>query len=305
MGAWHLAFLAGVGIISARGLNRGIEIANRIRGPLLLALMLILVVYALMTGDVVRAARFALLPSAAGLSGAAILAAIGQAFFATGVGMAMMIAYGAYVPRGTSLVRAALLISGSIVLVSLLATALVFPLVFRYGMDPAAGPALVFDVLPTAFAEMPAGRLIETSFFLLLVLAALTPSLAAFEPVVAWLEQRGLRRDSAAGVTAALAWVVGLGSVLSFSLWSHWYPFGAIPGFATSTFFDIADFVSSNVLLPLGALLTCALIGWWQSWDTFESELIDSTTRARRACRFLLRYVCPVAILGVFAAAYL
>ena len=91
-----------------------------------------------------------------------VLVAIGQAFYATGVGMAMMIAYGAYVPAGASLVRSALSISGSIVLVSLLATVLVFPLVYRYGLDPAQGPDLVFKVLPVIFAEMPAGRVVGT-----------------------------------------------------------------------------------------------------------------------------------------------
>jgi NSS family neurotransmitter:Na+ symporter len=165
MGTWQVAFLLLAALISAAGLRRGIEAANRIRAPAFLLLMLILVAYACMIGDVARGLRFALWPNWSRLSAAGVLAAIGQAFFATGVGMAMMIAYCAYVPRSVSLLRSALTISGSILLVSLLATLIIFPLVFRYGVDPAQGPELVFQVLPALFAEMPAGRLVGSLLF--------------------------------------------------------------------------------------------------------------------------------------------
>ena len=139
-------------------MSRGIEVANRIRAPALLVLLLVLATYALATGDpaAVRAGlAFAFAPNFSAITPQVVLAAIGQAFYATGVGMAMMLAYGSYMARGTSLVRPALYISGSILLVSLLATLTIFPLVFRYGMDPAQGSELVFDVLATVFAEMP------------------------------------------------------------------------------------------------------------------------------------------------------
>jgi len=192
-----------------------------------------------------------------------VLVAIGQAFYATGVGMAMMIAYGAYVPAGASLVRSALSISGSIVLVSVLATVLVFPLVYRYGLDPAQGPDLVFKVLPVIFAEMPAGRVIGTLFFLLLILAALTPTIAGMEPLVAWLQQRGrLSRSVAVTAVAGATWLMGLGSVFSFNSWAHWYPLRVLPRFAGMTVFDILDPITSDVMLPAGALLTCVLMGW-------------------------------------------
>src|SRR5690606_9655532 len=145
---WQLLFLGLVGWITARGLNRGIEIANKIRAPGLLILLLVLVAYALIEGDV-RGLAFAFQPDLSKLSGELVLAAVGQAFYATGVGMAMMLAYGSYVPNDVSLVRSALWISASIVVVSVLATAMVFPLVFQYGLNPAQGPDLVFNVLPT------------------------------------------------------------------------------------------------------------------------------------------------------------
>ncbi len=158
IGLWHIAFLVIMAVISSRGLNRGIELANKIRAPGLLFLLGILVLYSLWTGDVRRGLTFAFQPDFSAINAQVVLAAIGQAFYATGVGQAMMIAYGAYVAPGTSLVRTSFVITGAILLVSLLSTLMVFPLVFGYGMDPAQGSQLVIEVLPRAFAEMPAGR---------------------------------------------------------------------------------------------------------------------------------------------------
>ena len=144
--------------------------------------------------------------------------------------MAMMLAYG-HAPAAR---RAVCAYPWPILLVSLLATLTIFPLVFPYGMTPAAGTELVFDVLATVFAQMPGGRLFGTLFFLLLVLAALTPSVAGLEPLVAWLEQhRRLSRARAAIIAALCVWTLGVGSVLSFNLWSGWHPLGALSIFRT------------------------------------------------------------------------
>jgi NSS family neurotransmitter:Na+ symporter len=300
---WQLAFVAVVAVISARGVNRGIEIANKIRAPALLILMLILVGYSLATGDVERGLRFAFAPDFSKLSPQVLLDAVGQAFYATGVGMAMMIAYGAYVPRGISLVRSALWITGSIVLVSVLATLMVFPLVFRYGMNPAQGSELVFEVLPTAFAEMPGGRIIGTLFFVLLAFAALTPSIAGLEPLVAWFEQRGrMKRTTAVYLTAAATWALGIGSVLSFSLWKSWHPLGFLHRFADSSFFSVVDSLS-NIFLPVGALLTSVFLGWFVATRIPPEELEPMSPSTRRALLFSLRWICPAAILAVLVAA--
>lgn len=301
--AWQALFIAGVTFISARGVGRGIETASRLRAPALLVLLLTLDAYALWTGDVRTALHFAFAPHWQSLSAGMVLAAIGQAFYATGVGLAMMLAYGSYMGRDASLVRPALYVTGSILIVSLLATLLVFPLVFRFHMDPAAGPALVFDVLPTAFAVMPGGRLIGTVFFLLLILAALTPTLAAFEPIVAWLTSRGHGRAFASVATAIAVWVAGVGPALSFNVLAHWHPLDAVPILASRTVFDLADFVSGNVLLPVGALLTCLFTGWRLDRATFRTELGADSRRLVDLCRWLLRYFCPAAILAVLVVA--
>ncbi len=304
IGAWHLAFVALVGVISARGVGRGVEVATKLRAPVLLVLLLALMSYAMSIGDLSQGLRFAFVPNFAAITPAVVLAAVGQAFYATGVGMAMMIAMGSYVTRGTSLVRSSLIIVGSILLVSMLATLTIFPLVFHYGMNPAAGTELVFDVLATVFAQMPGGRVFGTVFFFLLVLAALTPSMAGLEPFIEWLEQRrGLTRGRAVTVAAATAWVSGLGSVLSFNLWSTWHPLGALPLFREKTFFDVADFVSSNLLLPIGAMATSVFVGWLLDRTLVTRELSDESPFAARVCVWLLRYVCPLAIAIVAIAA--
>jgi neurotransmitter:Na+ symporter, NSS family len=302
---WQLLFLVSVALISARGVGRGIEVASRIRAPALLLLLLLLDAYAVCTGDVAAAMHFAFAPHWETLSTGVVLAAIGQAFFATGVGCAMMLSYGSYMSRDASLVRPALAISGSILLASLLATLLVFPLVFRFHMNPAAGPELVFDVLPTMFAVMPAGRLVGTVFFLLLILAALTPMLACFEPIVGWLGARGWSRPWAATASAVAVWAAGLGSLLSFNVLAHWHPLDAAPLLAGKTLFEVIDFIAGNVLAPVGALLTCVLTGWRLDRAMFDAELRGTEPLVQRACRLLLRYVAPLAIGAVLLLSFL
>jgi NSS family neurotransmitter:Na+ symporter len=160
-------------------------------------------------------------------------------------------------------------------------------------------------VLPIAFSEMPGGRLVGTLFFLLLVLAALTPSLAGIEPMVAWLAQRrGLSRSKSAFVAAAAVWVLGIGSVLSFNAWAHWHPFSGIARMRNMTVFDVLDFTSSNVMLPVGALLTCILVGWRLPGSLADTEMPEETLGTRRVVLFLLRYVCPLGIVAVLVTAY-
>ena len=303
LGAWHLAFVVLVTCISARGVNRGIELANRVRAPVLLLLMLVLAGYSLAKGDVARGLSFAFAPNFGAITPSVILAAIGQAFYATGVGMAMMIAYGAYLERGTSLVRSSLIISSAILIVSLLATVIVFPLVFRYGMNPSHGVHLVFDVLASVFAEMPGGRLVGTLFFLMLVFAALTPSLAGIEPIIAWLVDRhGWSRPRAVIATTASIWLVGIASMLSFNLLRGWHPLEAVPGFAGRTVFDASDYLVSNIILPVGALMTTIFVGWRVMDRVVQDELADSSAFARRAIVISLRYVCPIALAAVLVA---
>ncbi|MBV9697969.1 MAG: sodium-dependent transporter [Gammaproteobacteria bacterium] len=306
IGFWHLIYLGLVALISGCGLTRGIELTARVRGPMLLALLLLLIAYALSVGDVARGLSFAFAPHLASLSARTLLVATGQAFFATGVGMGMMLAYGAYMPERVSVLRSALLVCGALLLVSLLASVLIFPLVFAYGLSPAQGPELVFNVLPIAFAEMPAGRLVGSVFFVLLLVSALTPSIAGLEPLVAWLQQsRRLSRAAAATLGCALLWLMGLASLLSFNLWADWHPLAIIPAFHAANLFDVLDFVSSNLLLTAGAALTCLFVGWRLPRAFIDSELRGTTPQTRRLLLLLLRYVSSSGIAAVLLTALL
>jgi NSS family neurotransmitter:Na+ symporter len=183
---------------------------------------------------------------------------------------------------------------------------LVFPLVFRYGMNPSQGITLVFDVLPTVFAEMPGGRLLGTLFFVLLVFAAFTPTIAILEPIIAWLVERWrLPRGIAAFTTAAAAWLLGLASMLSFNLWSRLYPLDFLKRYSGKTVFDISDDIASNMLLPVGALLTSMFVGWLVARPVVAAQMAESSPRARLLCVALLRYLCPVAIAIVLVTALL
>jgi NSS family neurotransmitter:Na+ symporter len=141
-------------------------------------------------------------------------------------------------------------------------------------------------------------------FFLLLVLAALTPTIAGMEPLVAWLQQRhGHSRPKAVLCSVAIVWVLALGSVLSFNVWKDWHPLAWTSLFRHQTVFDIVDFVSSNILLPVGALLTCVFTGWRLPASLGQEELSTDAPALRRWCRILLRFICPVAIAAVLLAA--
>jgi NSS family neurotransmitter:Na+ symporter len=148
---------------------------------------------------------------------------------------------------------------------------------------------------------MPGGRLIGTLFFVLLVLAALMPSIALLEPTVAWLIQRfGLTRAPAVCVVAGSSWLLGLGSVFSFNLWSGWHPLGFIPAFADKTVFGVIDYASANIMLPIGALLTSVFVGWRLKAAFASGELTETSVGIRSICLWLLRYLCPLAILAIF-----
>jgi NSS family neurotransmitter:Na+ symporter len=299
---WHAMFMGITAWISIGGIQRGIETANKIMLPGLFLILAGLAIYALVHGDAARGIAFMTHVDWQALDAELVLAAIGQAFFATGVGMGIMIAYGSHVAPDESLPRSAAIVSGSIILASLLASLLIFPLVFAHDVDPAQGPPLAFIVLPSIFVGMPGGMLVGTAFFVLLAFAALTSSIAGLEPPVAWLTERlNWSRTNAVVAVAIAAWVLGLATVFSFNLWSGVHPLAALEKFRTATIFDVTDFFASNLMLPAGALLTSVLVGWRLERSTIDADF-GCTPGLRRALSVLLKYVCPLAILGVFAS---
>jgi len=221
-----------------------------------------------------------------------------------GIAMAVMITYGAYLSKESSIPQNALIVVGADTGIALLAGFAIFPLVFAHGLAPDTGSGLVFQTLPIAFGALPGGQVFASLFFLLLIAAALTSSIANFEPVLVWLEERfGWSRIRAALAGGVAMWGLGLASVLSFNVWSGVYPLDFIPLLEGMTFYELAEFISSTLLLPLGGLLTAIFVGWVASSDVLGSELgLSTDSRSFRLWRMLVRYLAPLAIGIVFVS---
>lgn len=299
----HALFMALTVSIVAIGLKRGIERAVRFMMPALLVMLVALVGYAAVAGDVGRALAFLFQADFSKITAPVILQAIGQAFFSVSVAMGLLITYGAYLDSETRLGQSAVYIAGADTFVALLSGLAIFPLVFANNLDPAEGPGLIFVTLPIAFGQMPLGALFGAVFFVLVLVSALTSSIAILEPMVSWAEEHDrLRRGPAAVIAGAAAWLVGLATVFSFNLWAGWFPLGALERFRQSTVFDLIDYLTSNLLLPLGGLLIAVFVGWVLSAETTRAELGLPDGRLFRAWRFTVRFLAPVAVGWVLVA---
>ena len=299
---YHTAFMAITAVIVARGIADGIERASRYLMPSLIALVVVLAIYSMSQGDARAALRFLFEVDLARLSPRTALEALGLGFFSIGVGLSVMVTYAAYARPDLGLRQVAIVTLMSDTAISLLVGLAVFPVVFAERLDPAGGPGLMFVTLPLAFARMPLGTTAAVAFFVLLTMAALASALSLLEMPVAlagrWL---GWSRPWAAAGAAAACWALGLASVLSFNVWSGWYPLAWVPGLATATAFDCLDRLTSNAVLPLGGLGLAIFGGWVMPRRVLVEEL-----RLGRVGGLVilvaLRYVVPVGIVAASLA---
>jgi NSS family neurotransmitter:Na+ symporter len=299
---WHAVFIGVTVFIVGRGIANGIERAVKFLMPALFVMLIALVLYAAVAGDMKSALVFLFKADFSKIDAGVVLGAIGQAFFSVSVAMGLLIAYGTYLSKEIDITKASLIIAAADTVVALLAGLAIFPLVFANGLDPAEGPGLIFVTLPIAFGHMPGGALFGTIFFLLLIVSALTSSIAVMEPIVAWAdEHKKLTRRVSTPVLGALAWVIGLGTVFSFNWWGEFHPLGGLDTFADKTIFDLLDYLTSNIMLPLGGILIAVFAGWIMGSDAVREELGLRDGPIFRVWRFLSRYVCPIAIGAVLA----
>ena len=291
--AWHTIFVVMTMIVVARGVQSGLEKAVRFLMPSLFVLLALLVGYAMSTGSFGEGLRFLFSPDFSRLTPAAILIAMGHAFFTLSLGMGAIMVYGSYLPDDASITNTSVVIAAADTLVALLAGMAIFPIVFAHGLEPGAGPGLIFQTLPIAFGNMPGGRFFGTLFFILLVFAAWTSAISLIEPAVAWLvENRGMTRVMAAVWAGLITWLTGLGTVFSFNLWADNRFFG-------KTFFDLLDFATANVILPLGGLFIALFAAWTLSRRTTQEEL-GLGESGYRIWYILVRYVAPLAVITIF-----
>jgi neurotransmitter:Na+ symporter, NSS family len=291
---WHTVFMCMTVLVVARGVERGLERAVRILMPSLAILMVALLSYAIINGDFRGAVNFMLQADFSKLTGDGMLAALGQAFFSLSIGMGAIMAYGAYLPEGTSIAKTSAAVVLADTAMALLAGFAIFPIVFAHALDPAAGPGLIFQTLPLAFGNMAGGHLFGTLFFVLLTFAAWTSSIGLIEPAVAWsVETRGRSRARSAIVIGLLIWALGFLTILSFNELENFRLFGR-------TLFDNLDHLASNILLPLGGFFIIIFAGWVMARTSTSDELDIGTEGLFHLWRFLARWVAPTAVLLIF-----
>ena len=292
--AWHTLFMIMTMVVVARGVRSGLEQAVRYMMPALFVILIIMVGYAMHTSAFDKGLEFLFRPDFSKLSRDGVLIAMGHAFFTLSLGMGAIMIYGSYMPERVSIAKTTFLIAGADTLVALMAGMAIFPIVFANNLEPSAGPGLIFVTLPVAFGQMPGGSFFGALFFVLVVIAAWTSSISLIEPAVTWLvENHGMRRITACLWSGLFSWVVGLGTVLSFNLWSEHKLFG-------KTFFDLLDYLTSNIMLPLGGLFIAVFAAWVMREADVGEELAMVNRVGYHLWRFLVRFVTPVCVVIVF-----
>lgn len=331
--AWHTLFMGLTVLSVSKGVNGGIEKTVKFLMPALFILLILLVGYGMNSGGFEQAVDFMFtldadkffysrnelgeyLMDAQGekvFTWKPMMVAMGHAFFTLSLGMGAIMMYGSYLNRHVSIGQMTLAIVCLDTLVALLAGLAIFPLVFANGLNPAAGPGLIFETLPLAFGSMAGGTFIGTLFFVLLFFAALSSAISLVEPTVAWLiESKGVRRIKATVWVGVIIWFIGLASIFSFSgttlqdILHGVFGLIGLDSFEFSqTFFKyslytIIEFLTANIMLPLGGLLIAVFAGWVMEQDSTEREFSFRTRFIYPVWHVMVRYISPLLVALVF-----
>lgn len=291
---WHTLFMVMTMIVVARGVSNGLEVAVKYLMPALAILILVLIVYAISQGSFWLGVEFLFTPDFSKINQEVLLDAMGQAFFSLSLGMGAIMIYGSYLPHRASIAKTSIAVALADTSVAICAGLAIFPIVFANQLEAAQGPGLIFNTLPLAFGQMPGGVFFGTLFFVLLVFAAWTSSISLIEPAVAWLvEKKGMTRKAASMVCGFVTWFVGLGTVFSFNIWESYKLFG-------KTFFDILDFLTANIMLPLGGLFIAIFVGWIMRNSSVDDEMAIDKQIYYDVWKFLVKYVTPVGVFLIF-----
>ncbi|WP_116368652.1 sodium-dependent transporter [Parahaliea mediterranea] len=291
---WTLVGLGITGFIIFSGVKDGIERAVSVMMPLMFVLLLGLAGYNYFAGGFDAALDYLFTPDFSKIGPTAVLAAIGQAFFSIGVAMGGMMTYGSYLPRSISITQSVFIVVFADTMVAILAGLVIFPAVFNNGLDPAAGPGLIFQTLPVAFAQMPGGHLFSVLFFTMLAVAGITSMVGLIESVNAWIEGRfGLSRHKSAVLVVGSVAVLSVLSILSYNVLEELR-------FGGKNFNDTMDYFSNQVLLPLGGLFIAIFAGWAVHRAHSRDELGSLNEPGFALWRFAIRFVVPPALAIIF-----
>jgi neurotransmitter:Na+ symporter, NSS family len=296
---WHSVFSVMTAGVVMAGVTKGLALVSRWMMPFLFAALLLLLIYAAWAGDFARGFAFMFHFEPEKLTAKAVLAALGHSFFTLSLGMGAIMAYGAYMPAQAPIGKTIVWVASLDTLVALVVGLAIFPIVFAVGIAPNSGPGLLFVSLPVAFGAMPLGALVGSLFFMLVAVAAWSSAVSIIEPGVAWLVESGrFSRFSATLALALSAWALGLLTVLSFNHLADFKPAWLLH----RTFFDFFDLLTAQVLLPLGGVLMCVLVGWLMQKRVLLDELEGDASRWFPLWRFLVRFVSPLLVIWVMSA---
>jgi neurotransmitter:Na+ symporter, NSS family len=279
------------------GVSKGIEKANKYMMPSLFILFIILLIRSLTLDGAMEGVKFFLKPDFSALTGETILLALGQSFFALSVGVSVMVTYASYLSKKEDITKSAFSVVGLNIFISLLAGLVIFPAVFALGFSPSSGPGLVFVVLPAVFNEMALGGIFMFIFFILLLFATLTTAFSILEIVVAaMIKGDAAKRKKASWIAGITVFLIGIPSALSFGVLSDVKIFNL-------SIFDLADYLTSNIALPVGALFISLFIGYQMKRIEVQKEFetgADSGRSIFKLWYFLIRYIVPIMIILVF-----
>lgn len=343
----HSLFTIMVGLVSARGVHKGLESSSRLLMPLLFIMLVVLFGYSLSQPGFGEAFSFMFNFDFDRLTANSVIIALGHSFFTLSLGMGAIMAYGSYMPREESLSKTVITVASFDTLIALISGLIIFSIVFTNGLEPSAGPGLLFQTIPLAFGSLPFGSLFGVIFFLLIVIAAWSSAFSISEPVVAWAVEKGFSRLKATIIVCGLTWLLGIGSLLSFNEWGNYQSFVSVDKFELvettdengdistqktnieshfylyadvselkkqypaeegeievsikgKTFFDLLDFITANIMLPLGGLLIALFVGWSMKPSTVTKEAQIKSQLVFNLWRVMTRFISPLAILYIF-----
>lgn len=278
------------------GIQKGIERWNKVMMPSLFIILLIMFAYAMTTKGAMQGIRFMFYPDFSKLTVEGVLEAIGHSFFTLSLAMGIMVTYGSYMGREESIFPFAVKIAFLDTLVALLAGLALFPIVFTVGLEPAAGPGLIFKTLPQVFAMLPMGHALSLLFFILLAFAALSSMISIFEVDVAYLiDERGMSRHRASTLMGIAVFIVGVPSALSYNVLGKVTIIGM-------PVLDALDHIASNYMLPIGGMLICLFVGYSLKKEIAQGQIADNDKLLKvfNVWYFLIRFITPLTIFVVF-----
>ena len=291
---WFTLFMVTTVVIMSRGVHRGLELFIRWAMPLLFVLVFVLLGYSVVSGNFAQGFSFLFSFNIKDITNETILSAMGHAFFTLSLGMGAIMAYGSYLPKKVSIVPAVGIIAILDTLVALVAGLAIFPIVFANGLSPSAGPGLIFQTIPLAFGQLPAGTFFGTIFFILVGVAALTSAVSLLEPALAFfVEKYQQTRTRIALILGGICWILGIGTILSFNIWSNFHIVGSL------TVFDFLDYVAQKVLLPVGGFLIVIFVAY-----KLPSQLVMEKLHINKKYAYLWKalvsVITPLSIIIIF-----